>query len=108
MNRDDAASPGAKRPDLDTRQIALEWLGGLSQLDLSIKYDCSTRTIIARLAKARAEFPDLPWEGRQVIPGSTASGGSGVRGYLLMKDGKPGESPIPRGSIVNGGSLRGR
>lgn len=97
-----------KRPDLDNREIALDWLGGLSQLDLSIKYDCSPQTINTRLAKARVEFPGLPWGERRVVPGSTSSGGSGVKGYLRMNDGKPGESALPRGSIVNGGALRRR
>lgn len=97
-----------KRPDLDNREIALAWLEGLSQLDLSIRFNCSPQTINTRLAKARKEFPDLPWNDRQVIPGSTTSGGSGVKNYLRMNDGRPGESALPRGSIVNGGALRRR
>jgi hypothetical protein len=97
-----------KRPDLDNHEIALAWLEGLSHLDLSVKFDCSPQTISTRLAKARKEFPDLPWDERQIIPGSTASGGSGVKGYLRMNDGRPGESALPRGSIVNGGALRRR
>lgn len=97
-----------KRPDLDNRVIAERWLAGESQLDLSIAFNCSPQTINSRLAKARTEFPGLPWNDRQVIPGSTVSGGSGVKSYLRMNDGKPGESSLPRGSIVNGGALRRR
>lgn len=97
-----------KRPDLDNRVLAERWLAGESQLDLSIAFDCSPQTVSGRLAKARTEFPDLPWNDRKVIPGSTASGGSGVKDYLRMNDGKPGESALPRGSIVNGGALRRR
>lgn len=97
-----------KRPDLDNRVIAERWLAGESQLDLSIAFDCSPQTVSGRLVKARTEFPDLPWGERNVVPGSTASGGSGVKNYLHMNDGKQGESPLPRGSIVNGGALRRR
>lgn len=97
-----------RRPDLDNREIALEWLGGSSQLDLSTKHNCSMKTIRTRLAKARNEFPELPWDDRRVIPGSATSGGSGVKDYVRMTDGKPGESTLLQGSIVNGRTLRRR
>ena len=93
-----------KRPDLDSRAIAERWIAGESRLDLSITFNCSRNTIDSRLAKARIEFPDLPWNERQ----AALSGGSGVKNYLRMNDGKPGESVIPQGSIVNGRALRRR
>lgn len=74
-----------KRPDLDSRAIAERWIAGESMLDLSITFNCSRNTIDSRL-----------------------SGGSGVKNYLRMNDGKPGESVIPQGSIVNGRALRRR
>src|SRR5690606_41335381 len=44
-----------KRPDLCNRSIALDWLDGMSQLSLSVKYDCSPHTINTRLQKRSEE-----------------------------------------------------
>jgi len=97
-----------KRPDLDNRKIALAWLEGLSQLDLSVQFDCAPQTITTRLAKARVEHPDLPWGERKTLPGSTASGGSGVKDYLRMNDGRQGESTVRQGSVIKSTAMRRR
>lgn len=98
---------GVKRADLDNKEIALAWIAGASHLELSVTYDCSPTTIANRLKRARVDHPELPWDDHQVVVGG-AGKASSTKEYLAMNDGKPGDSALPRGSIVNGGSLRGR
>lgn len=96
-----------KRPDLCNFDIATEWLKGESQLDLAITFDCSPQTINTRLAHARREFPDLPWDERP-DPRTGAREASPTRGYVKMNDGKPGESMIREGSVIKSRSMRMR
>lgn len=94
-----------KRPDLCNRKIAEDWLGGTSQLDLSIKYSCSPYTISTRLRAARKEHPDLPWDERKA-PAEKTEGA--VKGYIRMNDGRPGESAIRQGSVIKSSVMRRR
>lgn len=94
-----------KRPDLDNRTIALDWLEGLSQLSLSIKYDCSPQTISLRLRVARKEFPGLAWDNRKPLPENPEGS---TRGYVQMNDGKIGQSVVRQGSIIKSSVMRKR
>lgn len=94
-----------KRPDLCNREIAENWLGGMSQFDLSIKYSCSPNTISTRLRAARREFPDLPWGSPRTVIGTS---GESPKNYIRMNDGRPGKSTIREGSIVNSRTMRRR
>lgn len=92
-----------RRADLDNKQIAMSWISGMSILEISIEVDCTQGTVSNRLRKAREQFPDLPWAERQ----SRSKGGrSGIKEYLDMKDGKPGESRIPEGSVIRSAGMR--
>lgn len=96
---------GVPRPDLDNREIALKWLGGMSLLRIATEYDCTVNTIQGRLKKAKAEFPEFDWEGRTV---KIHRGASPVHDYVGMNDGKPGKSGIGSGSLIRGRDLRSR
>lgn len=92
-----------KRPDLCNRSIALDWLDGMSQLSLSVKYDCSPQTINTRLQKAKKEFPGLPWGERRAGKQT-----SSVAEYVQMNDGRPGESAVRQGSVIRSAAMRRR
>lgn len=92
-----------KRPDLDNRKIAEDWIGGMSRLDLSVKYGCSPQTINTRLLKARQEHPDLDWGNRSASPRRPS-----LRSYATMNDGKRGDSMVRQGSVIRGSALRKR
>jgi hypothetical protein len=92
-----------KRPDILAEDVARRWLAGDSILVLSIAYDCSLGTIDNRLAKARVEFPDLPWGEREVSPTPV-----GTKEYLEMNDGKQGESVVRQGSVIRSSAMRRR
>lgn len=94
-----------KRPDLDNRRIALDWLDGLSQLNLSILHDCSPQTISLRLKAARKEFPELPWDDRKATQENPEGA---VKDYVRMNDGKIGETAIRQGSVIKSSVLRNR
>ncbi len=93
------------RPDIDTREVAERWLAGESMEKISVDLHCSPGAISGRIAKARTEFPDLPWADRKP---TDRSGGSGVKGYVEMNDGKLGHPGIREGSIIKSRSLRNR
>ncbi len=87
------------RPEISTLEVAQRWLAGESMEVISVSLNCSPGLVSSRVAKARTQFPELPWSDRKP---TDRSGGSRTRAYVEMNDGKPGESRLREGSVVRG------
>lgn len=95
---------GGVRTDIPVLEVAQRWLSGESMEDISTSFHCSSALINTRIVKARKDFPDLPWNDRKE---KELPGGSGIKNYVGMNDGKPGDSRVREGSVIRArGSLR--
>lgn len=86
---------GIKRPDIPVKEVAERWLAGETIEILAEVYGCTPNPIKLRLAKARKQFPDLPWGSRSPVPRKESVGE-----YTEMKDGVPGTRGVRPGSVI--------
>lgn len=94
------------RHDVPAEEVARRWLEGETIAVLANSYQADTGTIQDRLKKARAQFPELPWNDR--TPPQTARQPSPTRAFLSMKDGAEGSPAVRSGHVVRSRGLRSR
>ena len=84
------------REDIPVKEVADRWLGGCSINDLAAEYSTVPSLIQRRIARARKEYPGLPWAERK-----PAQQQGPTVGYRLMNDGVPGGDNASNGSLIS-------
>lgn len=89
-----------RREDITVEDVIRLWLReGQSMLAISLQYNTSLATVRRRLATAREDHPELPWEERKLQQSQAYR--SSNQEYVQMNDGKAGQ-PELRGSVIRG------